>query len=83
MASHNSSIVKTMDSSGNVSYYGSLSACCRDYDIRYEALLVKLIEYGGLAPDGKTFFDYPTTWEIQDIKDKKIILIDMAGSKRK
>ena len=72
-----------MDSSGNVSYYGSLSACCRDYDIRYEGLLVKLIEHGGLAPDGKTFFDYPLDQEIQDIKDKKIILIDMDKRSRR
>ena len=71
---YNSSIVKAIEPNGNVAYYGSLADCRKEYGIRYDALLVKLIEQGGLAPDGKTFFDWPTDYELEEIAQNRITL---------
>lgn len=76
-------IVKALHPGGGVSYYASLSECCRDYGIRYEESLKNLVENAGLAPDGKTFFDYPTKQEIEDINKGRITLIYDATRRRR
>ena len=76
MRKSNKVYVKAISQGGDIAYYGSLSACCREYGLRYEKLLTQLIETGGLAPDGKTFFDYPTETEERLIEANKIHLID-------
>lgn len=76
MKHYNSTLVKAIEDNGNVAYFGSLTACCRQYGIRYESSLKQLIETGGLAPDGRTFFDYPLEYEVEQIRKGKILLVD-------
>lgn len=38
--------------------YLSLKSCCDEYKIRYKESLKRLIESGGVGPDGYTTFDY-------------------------
>lgn len=38
--------------------YDSLKDCCDEYGIRYKESLKRLIDSGGVAPDGYTTFDY-------------------------
>ena len=59
--------IKAMTTDGEVEYFSSLEECCQFYGIRYHHALTKLINEAGLAPDGKTFFDYPTDQEIQEL----------------
>ena len=76
-------IVKALLIDGSSIYYSSLSECCRDFGIRYEESLKKLIEEAGVAPDGKTFFDYPTKSELEDIKNGKILLVFDSTKRRR
>lgn len=76
-------VVKAFFSDGSVAYYASLSECCQDFGIRYKEDLRRLIDKGGLAPDGKTFFDYPTKEEMKSIEDGKITLIFNARRRKK
>ena len=75
-------VVKAMFIDGTSVYYASLADCCEDYGIRYKENLKQLIEEAGLAPDGKTFFDYPTKQELEEIREGKITLV-FDASKRK
>jgi len=52
----------------DVTYFSSLGECCKTFDIRYKELLLKLIDEGGVAPDGRTFFDWPTDYEIEQLE---------------
>ena len=76
-------IVKAIHTDGSSAYYPSLTECCQDYGIRYEKMLLQLIENGGLAPDGKTFFDYPTDEEMKEIRRGEITLIYNAARRRR
>ena len=76
-------VVKAFLADGSVAFYASLSECCQDFGIRYKEDLRRLIDKAGLAPDGKTFFDYPTEAEMKDIEDGKITLIFNARRRKK
>ena len=78
-----SRVVKAIRNDGAIEYYASLTECCQEYGIRYEYSLTQLIETGGLAPDGKTFFDYPTDVELKEISDGKITMIYAARKARR
>lgn len=77
-------IVKSMlpNKSGEAVYYETIAECCKAYGIRYEYVLEKLINEGGLAPDGKTYFDYPSKWELEEIRQGQITLVG-PSKKRK
>lgn len=76
-------VVKAIHIDGTIAYYASLTDCCQDYGIRYEQSLKQLIDNGGLAPDGKTFFDYPTDWEMKEIRGGRTHLIYAARRTRR
>lgn len=73
--------VKALFANGDCCYYSSLGACCREHGIRYEDRLVALIEDGGLAPDGRTFFDWPTDHEEKLLHDGVLFFRDAEGRK--
>jgi len=60
-------IVKAMKPDGTTEYFLSLEDCCAAYGIKYHKALTKLINEAGLAPDGRTFFDYPTDFEAKEL----------------
>lgn len=76
-------VVKALLIDGTAAYYASLTECCQEYGIRYEQSLKQLIDNGGLAPDGKTFFDYPTEVEMKEINSGRITLIFAARRARR
>lgn len=78
-----SKVVKAIRSDGTIEYYASLTECCQEYGIRYEQSLKQLIDNGGLAPDGKTFFDYPTEVEMKEISSGRITMIYAARKARR
>ena len=83
MRTSKSRVVKAFLPGGDHVYYSSLGACCREHHIRYEDRLIELVERGGLAPDGKTFFDWPTETEMKMLEDGEIIFRDKLPRSRK
>lgn len=69
--------VKALFPDGDCCYYSSLGACCREHGIRYEDRLVTLIDEGGIAPDGRTFFDWPTDQEEKMLADGSLMFRDI------
>ena len=69
--------VKALFPDGDCCYYSSLGACCREHGIRYEDRLVTLIDEGGIAPDGRTFFDWPTDQEEKMLADGILMFRDI------
>ena len=57
--------VKSYNPDGTSSYFRSVEECCKVFGIKYHQTLIRLIENGQLAEDGKTFFDYPTDYEVK------------------
>ena len=72
MRTSKSRVVKAFLPGGESCYYSSLGACCREHGVRYEDRLLTLIEEGGIAPDGKTFFDWPTDQELAELEEGKL-----------
>lgn len=62
--------VKSYNPDGTVTYFRSVEECCRVFGIKYHETLTRLIDNAQLHEDGKTFFDYPTKVEIDEIKRK-------------
>ena len=60
--------VKSYNPDGTTTYFRSIEDCCRVFGIKYHQTLVRLIENGQLADDGKTFFDYPTKQEVRSLE---------------
>ena len=60
--------VKSFNPDHTVTYFRSIEECCKVFNIKYHQTLVRLVEKGQLAEDGKTFFDYPTKQEIRIIE---------------
>jgi len=77
-----SRIVKALMPRGEVCYYSSIGACCREHGIRYEDRLITLVNEGGIAPDGRTFFDWPTEEEERLIAEGIIKFRDENTRKR-
>lgn len=77
MNTYNSQFVKAMTTGSQVDilYFASLTSCAKVFGLRYEASVKKLMEEGGLAPDGKTFFDEPTDQEVKMIRSGEILLV--------
>lgn len=62
--------VKSINPDGSCTYFKSLEECCRVFGIRYHETLVRMIEKGQLADDGRTFFDYPLDKEVEWLERK-------------
>ena len=62
--------VKSINPDGTCTYFKSIEECCRVFGIKYHETLVRLIEKAQLHEDGKTFFDYATKVEIEEIRKK-------------
>lgn len=62
--------VKSYNPDGTSSYFRSVEECCKVFGIKYHQTLIRLIENGQLAEDGKTFFDYPTDYEVKVLEKK-------------
>ncbi len=62
--------VKSYNPDGTCTYFRSIEDCCKVYGIKYHNTLVRLIDTAGLAPDGRTFFDYPSKWELKELERK-------------
>lgn len=62
--------IKSYNPDGTVTYFRSKEECCKVFGIKYHETLTRLIENAQLHEDGKTFFDYPTKQEIEEIKAK-------------
>ena len=59
--------IKSYNPDGTVTYFRSKEECCKVFGIKYHETLTRLIENAQLHEDGKTFFDYPTRQEVEEL----------------